>query len=969
MRSRTIPHLAYTLALSSALSSALAAQSSGITSGDLKGYVRIQGAQEPLTSAVLTLVDPQTRETRTRKTGQGGEYGFWMVPPGRYELTIEARGFLTRRFQNLEIHLRSVVVQDVELQREAEAYVEVVAERAGLDPSRTQVATVIEPRYIEELPIDRRSFIDFSLTVPGVIISNTPVNGGTPNSGLSIRGMNPRQNSFLLDGLDNNDRGMGAPRTALSQDAVQEFQVVTAGFSAEFGRAAGGVVNSITRSGTNNLAGSAFCYWRPGQMDARSPQGTEDSDYRQRQFGARVGGPLIPDKLFYLISAEGYRKSDLNTVVIPDRALGAIRAAGFQVDGGGQTFEERQSTAFIRLDFLQSDASKWGLRLLEARTKNENQIPWGGLTARSAGGTVDLRDTTWMLSHQWLGEGSWINEARFMYASRDRSLQSMDAAHTVFVDILGTAQFGTQRLTPQDTGAVYRQFTDTFTQVMERHTLKSGIDLLHSRNRGSVAQNFAGIYQFTAIPQMGLPTSLDAFAAGVPAAFVQSFGNPSTSFQADSDAVFLQDDWQVRPSVLLKLGLRYDREILPTYDDAPAYQALNTPPNSSDPVYGPTRLPDGEHPYSQLYAVDRDWSRSRLSPRMAFSWQAKDDVRAYGGYGVYSGSTNLGALFGARLFNDQQVQTLFRTAYDPASEQPWISWANANNNHRYGQPPLGYRPTIVIPGSYGMPASRVWNLGLEWLPAQGHRLYLDLVYSRGRGFMNTREVNAYVPYYSPALGTVIPRRPDLRFGSIQRIDGTGECRYRGQTLGWQWRQEETWTLDLSYTHSQAEDNYSDWTTDYRVQNSFDPGSEWGPSSEDQTHQVLLCVAYASPKTANHFWQNWVVSAIARYASGRPYTRLLGYDANLNGDGTSDRPSGVGRNRETTPDTCNVDLRLGRTCPFGRSRAEFLMEVFNLFNRSNVLEVQNNLGSTAPPYGTPLRYGGMRKFQVGVRMTF
>ena len=133
----------------------------------------------------------------------------------------------TRRFAGLQILLGTVTVLEVDLSQGGEGYAEVVAGSAEADPQRTQVARVIGQDLIQALPIDRRSFADFSLTVPGVVRSRTPVSGAVPNSGLSFRGMNPRQNRFLLDGLDNNDLGTGAPGCPVGQDAVEEFQVIT----------------------------------------------------------------------------------------------------------------------------------------------------------------------------------------------------------------------------------------------------------------------------------------------------------------------------------------------------------------------------------------------------------------------------------------------------------------------------------------------------------------------------------------------------------------------------------------------------------------------------------------------------------------------------------------------------------------------------------------------------------------------
>jgi hypothetical protein len=956
----------------------LVAQSSGVTTADLKGEVRSAGKGPLLPGAQLMLLNPATQESRVLHADARGQFRFWIVPPGEYVLLVEAEGHAPRKLRNLSLRMASATVLEIELDREAGAVVEVEAEAARIDPTRTQISQIIEPRLIDELPINRRSFVDFSLTTPGVVVSNTPVTGGVPTSGLSFRGMNPRQNRFLVDGLDNGDLGSGALGAPISQEAVQEFQVLTGGFSAEYGRAAGGIVNSITKSGSNTLSGSLFTYLRPGQWDASS-QGRSTRAYRQAQMGFSVGGPILPDRLFYFASVERYRTTDLNDVAIAPKVQDAIRDAGFSVQTGMQPYQETQTSALVKLDYLQNSQSRWGLRFIQARSTKENQVPWGGLTARSAGGTLNARDLSFALTHQWLGGSRWVNECRVMYAQRENAIQSMDPAGTVSVTILGTASFGTQRLTPQDTTAIRTQFVDTLTISLGSHTLKAGLDLLRSRNSGAVQMNSSGLYQFQAIPQLGFATPLAAFTGlnpaqgtGFPVAFVQSWGAGSTQFRAASDALFLQDEWQLHPRFLLKVGLRYDRESLPAFDSVPAYEALANPTGTADPVYGPVRLPDGETAYASQFEIQRNWSRSRVSPRLSLSWQVTDQLRAYGGYGVFTGSTMLGPVFAARIANDRETQTWIRTILDPVAAWPWIPWSGADTvaqNHRYTAPPAGYTPTLSIPGSYGMPEVKAWNLGLEWTPSPGHRLFLDVQRSRGEGFMNMRDVNAYVPYYSQALSTIVLRRPDLRFGSVFRIDGSGQTRGRLESLGWQWRYREDLLLNLSYTHNRAEDNYIDSTPDFPAQNTFDPQGEWGPSSENQTHQVLLSAACTSRSSAHPWLDRWDLALIGRYASGRTYSPLVGYDQNLNGDGNSDRRAGVGRNSETTPSIRNVDLRVARPLAWGKVKLELSLDVFNLFNTTHILKVQNVLSAATPPYGSPLIYGPMRQFQFGAKLQF
>jgi hypothetical protein len=230
-------------------------------------------------------------------------------------------------------------------------------------------------------------------------------------------------------------------------------------------------------------------------------------------------------------------------------------------------------------------------------------------------------------------------------------------------------------------------------------------------------------------------------------------------------------------------------------------------------------------------------------------------------------------------------------------------------------------------------------------------------------------VNAFQVYTNPATSQQVLRRPDLRYSTLNRVDGSGHADYDGQSLSWTWKRNEQSLLNASYTHSRAEDNFTDWTSDFTPQNTFDPASEWGPSLQNQSHRLSIAAVWAMGHQGSPLRRDWTFSGILHWASGRPFTRLVGADANYDGDGTSDRPAGSGRNSEATPSTATVDLRASRTFIFSGSKLEILLDVFNLFNRSNVRQVQNVHASITPPYGTPIRYGPKRQLQFGVRYSF
>lgn len=957
----------------------LAAQSTGPTSADLRGTVTAGG--RPAAGAEVRLLREATGEVRTGRTGADGTYVLRLLPPGRYRLEVRAAGGAAWTAPALDLAVGTTVQVDARL-GDTGAKVEVVAPGELADPTRTMAAAVVGPELIAELPISRRSFSDFALTTPAVALSNAPVNDGAPSSRLSVNGMPARQNNFMVDGLDNNDLGGGAIRSGLSQEAVQEFQVITGAYGVEYGRALGGLVNTVTKSGTNAFSGSAFYYLRPGSLAADRP------DLDLHQYGATAGGAILRDRLFYFAAFERLRKTDENDVAITPAVASAVRAAGFRLETGKLPYDETAFNVLLRLDWVQSAASRFTLRYLYSGEEDGNAVRWGGLVARSAGAERRTADRTLTLGHQFVGE-RFVNEAKLMRSRRSSTLDSLDAANTVFVEILGAASFGTQRLTNQASAVSYTQLADTLTVLAGAHTLKAGFDALRADNTATVPQNFSGVYRFQALDlrpfgvPLYFPTSLDAFTApnpfggtGFPVAFVQSYGNARASYASRSEAAFLQDEWQATPTLLVRAGLRWERQAFPPYPDTGDYQALQAPPAGTVPGLGPVQLPAGAplggYDYPANFRVDRDWTSSLVSPRIHLSWQAMPALRAYGGWGRYSGPVNQGPIYGIRLFNGQDVRTVIRTFIDPPLQSPMITWANADGaaqGRRYASLPAG-PTTLVVPGDAAMPRMDMASAGLEWNPTPAHQVVLDAVQSKGRGFLNVRDVNAYVLYLDPAVSTApIQRRPDLRYSTLNRADGSGETRHESQSLAWTWKPDARTLLKASYTHSRTRDNFIDWTGDFTPQDTFDPGSEWGPSVQDQRHRLLCSGVWHSGDRANPWTRDWTLGWIATWASGRPYTKLAGYDRNYDGDGTSDRPEGVGRNSETLPSTSRVDVRAGRGFRVGAARLEATLEVFNLFNKGDVLEVQNNLASAQPPYGTPVRFADRRQLQFGVKYSF
>ncbi len=1010
----------------SAVALNLAAQSTGVTTSDLKGVVKSTGGPA-LPGALVSLTQDSTNLTFSITADEKGVFAFRLLPPGSYTLTVEGKGMSTKKVSGIVLRLGQTTNLPVEMTPvEAQAVVEITGESTLVDPSRTTVSSTIDNNFITNLPINRRDFTNFSLTTPQVAVDNSPARnlGAASSSGLTFSGQSARQNNIMVDGLDNNDVSVGSTRTTFSQDAIQEFVVVANGFSAEYGRAAGGTLNIVTKSGGNEHAGSLFYFFRNDSLEAKRPLAGQSTPFKQQQFGATFSGPLLQDKLFYFVSVERFNKDDTNNINIDPTVAGLLNSKltassptgkPFVVANGINPYNENYTTAIVKVDWNQSASSRWSTRISQAKENNENQLPWSGQNDRSAGGTREIKDSSISLSNLWTISSTFVNDARVLYSKREHTLLSLDDTHSPGVIVAGYANVGTQRFLPQLRNETTTQFVDSFAWFAGNHTAKAGVDLMQTKLEGSLPLQFGGVYRFQGLggPGSGQPTNgLQALQANLPAAFIQGFGTYYLNYKANYYSAFLQDDWQLSPSFTLKMGLRFDKEELPPFypsadRDALAAggpQQLTTIHTSALPgSVGATVVPNS-YDAAPLFQSVRDWSSSRVSPRLAFNWQVGAANRIYGGYGHFSGRTQLGPYSAVLLNNGQDMVTMVQILNaDPSNPFAPVNTWNFQPNRRYTSFPGGLK-TLLLPGAYEMPLTKQANLGWEFTPRPNLKFTVDAVHVKGEHYMNVRDVNALVPNdvansgagaanYGAADGPANPylRRVDKRYSSVIRYDGSGESKHTAVALGTAWQVQDRLALSLSYTWSKTEDNLIDWVTDFSPVNTFDPKAEMGTSNQDQRHRVLVSAVF-NTKGFNSAWtKDWIISLLGRFASGRPYSNITGVDNDYglrlsnpssltsarfygNGDGgaaPTERVNNAARNSENLPFTQNVDFRLSRTFRFQKKLGlEVIMDVFNVFNHYNVSQVQNV--QNASGYGDPVVQSNVdfnRQIQLGARFTW
>src|SRR5436190_495180 len=551
-----------------------------LTGSDLGGTVR-DDSGGVLPGVTVTATNTATNQARSAVSDSSGNYYIAALSSGVYNIVAELSGFAPQTHNAVRLQIGQRVNLDFAMRPGTTESIVVTAAAPVVDTTQADVSSVVSQEQIDNLPTNGRNFLSFPVHTPGVTTDRTPQQGASATSGLSFGGQRWRSNNIMVDGVDNNDPIVGAVRATFSQEAVQEFQVLTNSYSAEFGKASGGVVNIITRSGTNNPGGNVFYFLRNDNLNTKSvfekAQSRDKAPFDQKQYGVTFGGPLVRDRTFYFLSGEKLSVDTNNFVNIDPTAVTLLNAAGFPVADGNVPYEVRTDEYLAKLDHQWTSNRNLSARFSYAKILNENIEPFGGIVARSRGALQDRKDWALALSESDIYSARWINELRAQYASEDQLISSLDPncsgkCDTFFeggptVEITGVASVGRQRFTPQPRENVRYQLKDTINFAGTHHFAKAGVDWNYIKTKKTALPlHFGGRYIFSAlpaIPALGIPapiSALQAFAAGIPAAYVQGYGTSGDSYEDPDIALFVQDDWTINEHWMLKGGLRYQRQ-------------------------------------------------------------------------------------------------------------------------------------------------------------------------------------------------------------------------------------------------------------------------------------------------------------------------------------------------------------------------------------------------------------------------
>jgi Carboxypeptidase regulatory-like domain/TonB dependent receptor len=900
-----------------------------VTSATLSGQVQdLSGAF--VSGAVLTATNLETNQQQSATTDYDGRFRFPYLTVGSYKVAVTAAGFEPFSRQ-LTLNIGQALSLPIKLEVAGfSEKVTITADAPLIETVRTQVTETIRPKEIDQLPLNGRNYLDLALLVPGVSPTNTGSNqrfaetSAVPGQGISIAGQRNLYNSFIVDGLSANDDAADLTGTYFSEEVIREFQIVTSGGIAEFGRASGGIVNIITRSGTNSWHGDVYGFARNQRFDARNPLASQKDLLTQVQYGGTIDGPLKRDRTFLFTNFEQTRRNYSAVITIAPTAVAAINNRLNVVNYQGPRLETGLVPAsfdttnfFGRLDHSLNSRNQLSGRLSWYHITADNSRTVGGLNSVSRGSGLDNTDETVEANNITTISNRTINEARTQFTHSRLDAPVNDSVGPA-VGISGVANFGTATVSPLARHINLFEAVDNISTQRSVHSLKGGFDFLYNRVDIVFPGAIQGVYNFT---------SLSNFLSGTYLNFQQAFGVPSQAQSNPNAGLFFQDEWRPRSDLTLNLGLRYDVQFLPS--------PINTDSNNFAPRLGVAYAP-GSH---------------------------RTVIRA--SFGIYFDRIPLRATSNALQRDGSKyiVVQLSPTQTGAPTFPGVLAVAPAS---------LPTRPNITridpdIKTSY----SEQGSFQIERELASNVSISVGYLHLRGLHLIVSRNIN--VPRFPASAGVPNLGRPDPAWGNISQFESSGDSYYDGMIVSFSRRPTRWFGLRASYTLSKTIDDTGNFFFS-TPQDNNDLRGERGLSDNDQRHRLVLSGTLQPPEDLKKgkWLRGFQLSYILTGASRLPFNILLGTDRNFDTN-NNDRPAGVGRNTGHGFDFVSLDMRLSRRFRITeRVSMDLLAEGFNLLNRANFGVPNNTFGSGSAPlptFGQPTAAFDPRQFQFGLKLSF
>jgi hypothetical protein len=929
------------------------------TTGLIQGTI-VDANRAVLSGATVTVQNTGTGFQRSVTSNSDGFFSAPLLPLGRYRITTKASGFADSILENVDVNVGQTSSFTIEMKVGSTAVtVDVTADVEGVETARTELSTQINERSVENLPINRRDFSRFALLTPGVSIVQGP-----DGDEITINGQKGIQNNVSIDGSDANNpffgeqRGGQRPAFTISLESVKEFVVVPVGASAEFGRSSGGFINVVTKSGTNDVNGAAFLFYRNQGLSSQNPDAVEANlpveDFRNYQFGGNIGGPIKKDKAFFFVA---YERNDGNSNKPNsiDPRLVTIFQTRFN-SPNEQTIIERTNIADVLLGKVDINVNRNNLLTFRHNYSRAEQVN-GTFDVPTWGASANGRETN--NSNSFIGSwvsnisSNFLNEFRFQVAKeeRPRFYDGPDLPDTTIGTFDGSIsyRFGRPFFLPVPSDDIRYQFTDNMTVIRGNHTVKFGVDL----NRTRVSQTFIGFargrYIFAAGTINDAINGFINYINGVSPAALQLYlqfapiGNRTVA-EAGTQAytnfepgVYIQDNWQVRRNLTLNLGFRWEGQYQPDTITPPAQtrygQFLNDPRFPSD-----GSIPDFTDGYS---------------PRLALSWSPGSDGKTairLGG-GIYYARIPGLVVAGPRNTDGVIAGNIFFANF-------LCSGAGLGGCPTFPGivPTTGFNPfnpgVAVFERNFKNPRTIQYSASVEREIARN--LTFQVAYNFAKSTRLTRFVNRNDPRLYNGVA-IFERANGSGVGEIRSTESSARSLYQGVTFTLNKRFADRYQFQMNYLISSDksdDDNERDpFTFRYADPRNLTP--EYGYSDRDQRHRFNAFATFLLPYDIN-------LSPIVQIRSAQP--------TSVTNRGTF--PNIVQRNTLRLDNKFfTLDIRASKAFKLGESvELEGIFEAFNLTNSRNQRSLPRPLtfnfdGTVSAGFGEP------RQAQIGVRLKF
>jgi hypothetical protein len=914
--------------------------------GSISGLVR-DASGGVVAGATVTATQTENNFSTEGKTDSAGRFRFPYLRLGPYEVRISSPGFASAS-RKVVLSVGSAFELPVTLgvAGATGSSVTVTDEAAVIETARTQVAGTVGRSEIAALPLNGRSFLDVALLIPGVSPTNTGSNqlfaetSAVPGQGISVSSQRNFSNSFIVDGLSANDDAAGLSGGFYGLDTVREFQVVTSGGQAEFGRALGGYLNVVTKSGTNVMHGDLYGYLRSSRWNAANALSRTVLPLTQTQYGASLGGPLRQDRTFYFTNFEQRIQNQSGLITIAPASVAAINA---RLDATGFR-GPRISTGLYpnpvhywnytgKIDHQWRRNDLFTFRYSAYDVNALNQRGAGALSAASASSHLDNADHTFAASNVWTISSRMLNETRgqFVYSSLDAPPSDLTGPA---VSIAGVATFG--RLSGSPVGRYNKlyELVDNLSYRVGAHSWRFGGSFLYNSNRIFFPRSVGGSYAFA---------SLAAFLSGTynNQGFTQTFGNPTVDQGNPNLGFYAQDEWKLHPRLTLNLGLRYDAQWL---------KSISTDANN-------------------------------FSPRAGFAWTpfASRNTVIRGSFGLFYDRVPLRAVANALLSagNTTDISQINQVNVQLSPTQAGAPVFPAILATGSLQPGVLFNFSTMqrdLQNAYSQQGS------LEIEQQLGNRATLSIGYQHLRGLHLIVTQNQNVPTCA-AAGTNNGCRPNPAFANNSRYSSLADSHYDGLHVSFNQRATRMGAIRVSYTYSKALNNVGEFFFSQPLDH-YNIWRDYGRSDDDQRHRLVLNgnihSPLATPRTASQWLTHgFTLSTMLQYYSALPFNITTGTNT-VQGTGARPTISGafINRNEGKGFDFVGLSLRLSRSIPIReRVKLEALAEAFNSLNRVNGLTRNGVFGAGAYPtaplasFNQTTAVQDPRTLQIGLRVGF